>query len=177
MSCLPLNFGIAHSGGLDSNGCHNDHQRGGYHCHSGADNEDQLVEIFGRSTVIDGDTIEIRGVRIRLHGIDAPESGQLCLNGEKRVRCGAEAANNLDQFIGKTNVACEQLDTDRYGRVIARCYANGEELNSWMVRNGWAIAYRKYSDDYVSDEKLAKADLAGIWSYQFTNPEQFRRKK
>ncbi|MFC1740572.1 thermonuclease family protein [Pseudomonadota bacterium] len=177
MICSPINEAIAHSGGLDANGCHHDRQRGGFHCHTGSDLGEQQTEIFGRSTVIDGDTIEIRGVRIRLHGIDAPESSQICMHGDQKVRCGAEAANNLDRFIGATNVTCEQLGTDRYGRVIARCFANGVDLGSWMVRNGWAIAYRKYSDEYIDDELNAKSNLVGIWKYNFENPEKYRHRK
>src|SRR3546814_811376 len=88
--------------------------------------------IVGKASVIDGDTIEIHGTRIRLHGIDAPESDQLCVVRQQDVRCGQQAAIALYERIGRATVSCEPTDRDRYGRVVAVCRAHGEDLNASM---------------------------------------------
>src|ERR1700712_1375977 len=98
--------------------------------------------IVGRGSVIDGDTLDVRGTRIRLHGIDAPESAQLCKDAAgKDYRCGQSAALVLSDHIGKRLVTCDPRDTERYGRVVAVCRADAEDLNAWMIRRGYAIAY------------------------------------
>jgi endonuclease YncB( thermonuclease family) len=86
-----------------------------------------LADIIGRASVIDGDTIEIHGERIRLHGIDAPESGQNCVVGHEVWLCGQEAAHALDNFIGSSPVICQEQDVDRYGRIVAACSVRGTE--------------------------------------------------
>ena len=102
------------------------------------------AEIFGRASVIDADTIEVQGQRIRLHGVDAPEKGQPCSDAAGRpYRCGTIAARALDQFIGASPVTCRERDTDRYGRTIANCSVRGEDIELWLVRNGYAMAYRR----------------------------------
>ena len=132
-------------------------------------------DLVGVASIIDGDTIEIHGHRIRLHGIDAPESAQTCTRNGSAYRCGKDAAFALADKIGRGVVSCQQRDTDRYGRVVAVCSQGGIDLNRWMVREGHAIAYRKYSMDYVIAEGEAKAARAGIWAGEFVNPEDFRR--
>ena len=131
--------------------------------------------ITGRASVIDGDTIEIRGERIRLHGIDAPESSQSCERGGTAWRCGQKAAFELANHLGARNVSCERLGQDRYRRTIARCTVGGEDIGSWMVGEGLALAYRKYSADYVREEASAKAQGAGLWAGQFIAPWEWRR--
>jgi len=109
-----------------------------------------LADITGKPRVIDGDTLEIAGERIRLHGIDAPENGQECIGGGKRWHCGMEAASALAFKIARNWVTCQGEDRDRYGRVLAVCYAGGvggPELDAWPVSEGWALAYRRYSTD------------------------------
>ncbi len=97
--------------------------------------------LAGRASVIDGDTIEIHGKRIRLFGIDAPEAGQTCRNGDNsEYRCGQKAALVLEARIGAGVVSCERKDTDLYGRTVATCRAFGEDLGAWMVGLGWAVA-------------------------------------
>jgi endonuclease YncB( thermonuclease family) len=131
--------------------------------------------ILGVASVIDGDTIEIRGVRIRLHGIDAPESRQLCTRttGEQ-WRCGQRASLALADMIGRSTVSCDPRDTDRYGRTVAVCRVRGLDLNGWMVIQGWAVAYRRYSKDYMRAEDQARAAKRGIWAGQFQMPAEWR---
>src|SRR5215217_6702313 len=131
--------------------------------------------IAGRASVIDGDTIEIRGERIRLFGIDAPESGHTCLDAKgQSYRCGQKAALVLDARIGEGVVTCERKDTDRYGRVVALCRVFGEDLSAWMVGLGWALAYRAYTTRYVPAEDLARSRGLGMWAGRFTPPWDWR---
>lgn len=123
--------------------------------------------ITGRASILDGDTIEVRGRRIRLHGIDAPESDQICHRNGRPWHCGRDATAALDRFIGGRTVACTELDVDRYGRSVARCLVNGQDVSAWLVRNGWAVAYRRFSEVYVGDEAEARAAGRGIWSSRF----------
>lgn len=132
---------------------------------------------LGRASVIDGDTIELRGERFRLHGIDAPESGQTCTRNGRAWRCGKEAAFELADRIGRRNVLCEQRDRDRYGRIVAVCFVDGADLNAWLVRNGWALAYRSYSRDYVDEEAQARAARAGIHAGTFVAPWTYRQQR
>jgi len=134
------------------------------------------TDLTGRASVIDGDTIDIHGQRIRGHGIDAPESSQTCqrANGQT-YRCGQEAALFLSNRIGTKTVRCEQKDKDRYGRIVAVCYLGTEDLNRLMVQTGHAMAYRQYSKDYVTDEDRARAQKVGIWQGAFTPPWDYRR--
>lgn len=131
--------------------------------------------ITGQASVIDGDTIEIHGTRFRLHGIDAPESDQLCIVQERETRCGQQAAFALSDRIGRSTVTCDPKDRDRYGRIVAVCRAHGGDLNAWMVAEGWAMAYREYSPDYVAQEQAASAAKVGIWAGEFVAPWDWRR--
>ena len=122
-----------------------------------------------------GIQVEIHGQRIRFHGIDAPESRQTCVAGDEVWRCGQQASLALSDFIGPSPVTCEERGTDRYGRTIATCYVHGEDIEAWMVLNGWALAYRQYSLDYVGEEAAAKDAQAGVWSGEFVLPWAWRR--
>ncbi|MDQ7776262.1 MAG: thermonuclease family protein [Paracoccus aminovorans] len=136
------------------------------------------ASIKGVASVIDGDTIDIHGARIRLNGIDAPESGQLCQDARgKDWRCGQQAALALSDRIGRQLVSCNPTDTDRYGRVMADCFAGGENLNRWMVHQGWAVAYRQYSTAYVSAEDSARTGQRGLWQGQFDMPWDWRSQR
>jgi endonuclease YncB( thermonuclease family) len=136
----------------------------------------QAQQIAGQASVIDGDTIEISGQRIRLHGIDAPESRQTCQDAAGRdYRCGRKAAFALADWIGRATVSCEPRDTDRYGRVVAVCRARGADINRMLVRQGWAVVYREYSRDYVSDELFARQARAGMWAGAFIPPSEWRK--
>jgi len=131
----------------------------------------------GKPRVIDGDTIEIAGERIRLHGIDAPEANQTCRDKDgKEWPCGQDATFALANMIGNHWITCKGDERDRYGRLIAVCYAGPYDLNAKMVRQGWALAYRRYSMDYVDDEKDAKVARKGLWRGEFVPPWEWRRR-
>jgi endonuclease YncB( thermonuclease family) len=133
------------------------------------------ADLIGRASVIDGDTIEVHGQRIRLFGIDAPEHDQLCEAGGAQYRCGQQAALALSDQIASRPVECVPRDVDQYGRVVAACSVAGDDLNGWMVRNSWALAYRHYSTAYVGDEDAAHLAEAGIWRGTFDAPWDWRR--
>jgi endonuclease YncB( thermonuclease family) len=132
--------------------------------------------ITGQASVIDGDTIEVHGKRIRLEGIDAPESRQLCTNDiGAEYRCGQVAAFALADKLGRSAVTCEGKKRDRYGRLLATCFAGGVDLNAWMVEHGHAIAYRHFTEAYVPQEEAAKTARRGIWAGTFEEPYLWRR--
>jgi endonuclease YncB( thermonuclease family) len=159
---------FAHGGGLDARGCHTQRSTGEYHCHPGPS---------GDARVIDGDTIVINGKHIRLQGIDAVESAQTCGRDGGRWPCGRHAGFALARFIHGRALECRAVDRDDYGRIVAICFADGVDINEWMVREGWAVAYRKYSTAYVEAEESARAAKRNIWSGTFTMPEAYRHKR
>ena len=133
------------------------------------------ADVAGRARVIDGDTIEVQSARIRLFGIDAPESAQSCREGNRRWSCGAQATRALSGRIDGRSVACEERDQDRYGRIVAVCHYDGQDVNAWMVHQGWAMAYRRYSTAYVDQEAAAKRAKRGLWRGDFVPPWDWRR--
>lgn len=126
--------------------------------------------------VVDGDTLKLNETTYRLHGIDAPEYGQKCnkLNG-KTWPCGKQATEVLGDLILGKRIACEPKENDGYGRVIAVCYADGENLNAYMIQNGLAWAFRKYSNDYVTEEDSARVRKIGIWQSYTTTAWDYRK--
>ncbi len=134
-----------------------------------------LADITGTARVIDGDTIEVQGQKIRLHGIDAPEGRQLCFDDGEPWLCGTDATNALRHKIGDRPVTCEELDRDRYERIVAKCMLNGEDIGEWMVLRGWAVAYIYYSYEYTRAEATAKAKERGIWASEFEMPWDWRK--
>lgn len=132
-------------------------------------------DIVGVASVTDGDTIVIHGERIRLEGIDSPETRQICKRGGEDWRCGKDASFALSDKIGRKTVRCENLGRDRYKRVLGRCWLGDTDLNGWMVSQGWAVAYRRYSTQYVPEEDQANAARRGIWNSDFQKPWDWRR--
>jgi endonuclease YncB( thermonuclease family) len=133
--------------------------------------------IAGRARIIDGDTIEISGERIRLYGIDAPESRQQCRTGSGRdYPCGRAATRALTAAIRGSKVNCTPVDHDRYDRDVAICSAGGHDLGDIMVRSGNAIDYRRHSQGrYAAAEREARAAKRGMWAGTFDEPEVWRR--
>jgi endonuclease YncB( thermonuclease family) len=140
------------------------------------------VLLTGSASIIDGDTLEIHGTRIRLWGIDAPESSQLCRGDDSlQYRCGARAANALYDYIARHPVTCEFRALDRYSRTVAVCSMDGADLaeridlNEWLVRNGWALDWMHYSGGrYAAAMHDAQQAERGIWSGSFIEPWKYR---
>lgn len=131
----------------------------------------------GPATVSDGDTVKIRGQRIRLYGIDAVESSQGCVHSSGQAwRCGCAGKRILQGIIGRRPLRCEQRDTDHFGRPVAVCYLGTHDLNAHMVRDGWAVAWRRYSMDYVDEERAAIAERRNIHSGRFELPWEYRHR-
>lgn len=129
----------------------------------------------GTATVIDGDTIEIHGQRVRLDAIDAPESRQQCWAGDGDIYpCGRRSAFALANKIGRAPVSCTPKGRDRYRRIIAVCMSAGTNLNGWMVEQGWAVAFRKYGIDYIAHEEQARSAARGMWQGRFEMPWEWR---
>lgn len=139
-----------------------------------------LSEIESNSVrVVDGDTVVIDNIKIRLQGIDAPELNQKCkfYQTNELYACGEGAKNFLITLIDNHTVKCLRKGIDRYGRVLAYCFVGDLNLNKEMIRSGNAVAYRKYDDSFVIDEIFAKKEKKGIWSSAFDEPEKWRMKK
>ena len=195
----------AHPGGLAADGCHYCRTNcetwgevaGERHCHGqkarsrqnrppsarpSQTPQDRIrqtpIEIRGSAPrIVDADTLDVAGQRVRLQGIDAPESAQSCRQATgQRYRCGESATQALRTRIGTGAVTCTIEGRDRYNRALGICYAaDGTDLNGWLVRQGYALAYRRYSTKYVPEENEAKATRAGIWADEFVPPWAWRR--
>ena len=145
------------------------------------------LEIAGTPKIIDGDTLHINEYKIRFEGIDAPEIKQQCKRDylkvssiigftlRKNYYCGIISKKRLEQKIKNSKIKCISLSKDRYKRHLATCYKNKINLNKWMVRNGYAVAYKRYSKQYLNDEKYAKENELGIWKGSFLRPEKWRK--
>ncbi|WP_298253163.1 thermonuclease family protein [Bradyrhizobium sp.] len=133
-------------------------------------------DLIGQASIIDGDTLEIHGTRIRLWGVDAPESSQLCRGADSNLyRCGANAANDLDTFIARRPVTCTPVSEDQYGRSVAICSVGGADLGEWLVRNGLALDWPQYSKGkYNSAQRDADRSGRGMWAGSYVAPWLFR---
>jgi len=131
-------------------------------------NSDQLI-------VTDGDTIRIGDERIRFSGIDAPEIKQTCIYQEMEFKCGEFSKNLLIEKISNQQVSCIRESTDQYGRTLAECFLGKESLSSYLVREGYAFAYRRHSDKFILDEEYAQSKGNGMWSMDFMFPWDFRK--
>ena len=203
---LTVSPAFAHPGNMDADGCHYcrtncakwGEVEGERHCHE-ARQSGRLIEkpppraegrglmgesprppavgLSGVPRIIDADTLELSKQKVRLQGIDAPESAQTCrLTGGRRYQCGKQATEALRTRLGQGAVRCTIESRDRYGRGLGTCYtAAGVNVNAWLVRQGHALAYRRYSTEYVPDEDQARAAQAGIWAGEFIEPWSWRR--
>ena len=124
--------------------------------------------------IVDGDTIRIGDKKIRFSGIDAPELNQNCIKNEEKISCGILAKEALIKKIGNKIPKCINEGKDRYKRILAECFVNGESLSKFLVRNGYAFAYRKYSKKFIEDEQFAKKNKLGLWSMKFKYRWEFR---
>lgn len=132
--------------------------------------------IVGKVKVIDGDSIKINSNKIRLHGIDAPEKKQTCVFKKKKWQCGKKSMNELKKLINNQIIKCKVNDIDIYNRYVAICSLNKININKIMVKKGWAIAYRYYSNDYIVEERYARENKLGIWKGEFEEPYLYRKK-
>jgi endonuclease YncB( thermonuclease family) len=135
--------------------------------------------LVGRASVIDGDTLEIHDRRVRLWGVDAPESRQHCGDADGGVwRCGAAAANALDDRLRDEVVRCFERDRDRYGRMVADCRMGDEDIGAWLVREGWALRYADYAGTaYLIEETATRRARRGVWAGTMEAPWEWRRQR
>ena len=145
------------------------------------------IEIVGTPKIIDGDTLHINEHKIRFEGIDAPEIKQQCKKDYLKVSsiigftlrkdyyCGITSKKKLEEKIKNSKIKCISLSKDRYKRYLATCYKDKINLNKWMVRNGHAVAYKRYSKQYLNDERYAEENKLGIWKGSFLRPEKWRK--
>ena len=126
--------------------------------------------------VIDGDTIHLNGEKIRFTGIDTPELKQTCNKDNKIIPCGIEARKLLIDKISDNNIKCKREGKDQYKRTLAECFVNNLSLSSYLVRKGYAFAYRKYSKKFIDDENYARKNNLGMWSMNFEYPWDYRKK-
>ena len=124
----------------------------------------------------DGDSLMVGNREVRLFGIDAPEYSQRCTRGGAQWSCGAEATERLSALVTGREVRCRQISTDQYHRTVAKCSVGGTDINAAMTESGFAVAYRRYSSDYVPFEERAKSAKRGLWSGTFEAPREYRQK-
>ena len=131
--------------------------------------------IAGEARIVDGDTLELHGEKLRLQGIDAPEKAQTCEADGRAVFCGQLAAEHLHDLIGSRALNCAVQGRDRYGRGLARCEADGRDIAEDMTKDGWALADRRYGKGrYDAAEAVARAGRHGIWAMRFEDPAEWR---
>jgi endonuclease YncB( thermonuclease family) len=128
----------------------------------------------GTIRVIDADTLDVGGDRVRLYGIDAPEIGQPCVLAGRTIDCGRWVSGLVKARFEGQRARCTTRDIDRYGRQVATCDVGGVDMGAVIVGEGWAIAYRRYSEMYDLDEKAAAVAGRGLWAATMEEPESFR---
>lgn len=140
---------------------------------SGARAED----LTGIPRIVDGDTVAINGTKVRLQGIDAPETEQFCLDDKGQpAECGKGVRDRLIEKSAGRPWTCKVSGQDVYSRSLARCYVGGEDIQKWLVRSGLALSYKHYSHDYDADEQAAREAHAGLWSGAFIAPWDWRHR-
>lgn len=139
-----------------------------------------IIFVSNEVRVLDGDTIELdKKLRIRFQGMDAPETKQECINRDTKEvwSCGITAKEALKVKIDNNEVSCSDEGKDRYGRQLSYCFVDGINLNAWMVREGYAVAYTDYDYSFILDEFWARWNNKGIWNSEFTEPKVWRKRK
>ena len=126
--------------------------------------------------ITDGDTIRINGEKIRFSGIDTPELRQTCLQQGIKTPCGITAKQILIDKIADNKIVCIREGKDQYKRTLAECFVNNESLSSYLVKSGYAFAYRRYSKKFIADEDFARTNKIGMWSMEFDYPWDWRKK-
>ena len=183
---LAVTATMGHNGKTAADGCHycrtNCAQWGVSedvrHCHDSSDKKKEVEQkIAGHAEITDGDSIRIAMQSIRLLGIDAPELKQYCKVNNSGVPCGEHARKKLLELIGGRPVYCFWSDVDRYGRLLATCYVREKNINAEMVKLGMALAYRRYSDQYIEEEEQARDAAIGLWGGEFIEPWRWRKEK
>ena len=144
----------------------------------------EISSVTGYANVTDGDTLKIETFKIRLHGIDAPEKQQQCKKPYLTIviftfyedySCGQKSTEALIKKINNKKITCKISDIDYFKRLIGECYKRKTNLNAWLVSNGYAVAFRKYSKKYVPEEIFAKQEKKGIWQGKFEMPWDYRK--
>jgi endonuclease YncB( thermonuclease family) len=134
-------------------------------------------EISGVPRIVDGDTLYVASHKIRLSGVDAPETDQVCLGAEGwPVNCGLESKMRLEDRVGGKPLTCSLSGRDKYGRSLGDCFLGGEGISRWLVRNGLALAFRRYSAEFIADENYARERKAGMWAGAFIAPWDWRHR-
>jgi endonuclease YncB( thermonuclease family) len=135
------------------------------------------TEISGVPRIVDGDTVQIGQTKIRFAGIDAPETDQVCLDARgQRWACGITARDELIRYSAGRLWECDLTVADKYGRLLGKCFVEGEDVSAWMVRSGWALSFVRYSHDYDRDEAEAREAKAGLWTGAFIAPWDWRHR-
>jgi endonuclease YncB( thermonuclease family) len=135
----------------------------------------EAADITGTAKIREGDQVQIGNSRIRLGGIDAPSVDQLCLNTKgERWTCGVAARDELIKHTEGKSWTCQAGQSDRRGRIVARCAVDGEDIQKWLVKSGWALSYVRFSHDYDADEAAAREAKAGMWQGAFIAPWDWR---
>jgi endonuclease YncB( thermonuclease family) len=133
--------------------------------------------LSGVPRIVDGDTVQIGEAKIRFAGIDAPETDQVCLDSSgQKWACGVASRDALAKFSAGRSWECDVIGTDRYGRSLGKCFVEGDDISTWMVRSGWALSFVRYSHDYDKDEETARRAQAGLWSGAFIAPWDWRHR-
>ena len=144
---------------------------------------DENNTIKGKAIVVDGDTIKIKGEQIRFGGIDAPESyyrgkKQTCIEDNKKILCGKISKYKLIEKIGNNSINCKiEKNKDRYKRSVGECFLKNESLSAFMVRNGYAFDWPRYSKGkFANDQEYAKINKLGFWNMKFEYPWEWKEK-
>ncbi len=133
------------------------------------------ADVTGVPRIVSADRVQIGNARIRLSSIEAPSPDQLCLDANgKRWTCGISARDELARHVGAQSWTCHITGTNRFGRSLAQCTVEGEDIQRWLVQNGWALSFIRQPHAYDGDEQAARTAKAGLWAGAFIAPSAWR---